>query len=67
MFPAITHPHKGHRFLLDVMARHWTDPDLRLVLLGGAGAADAEVDQAIADLGLATASRAARPGAERAS
>ena len=39
VFPAITHPHKGHRFLLDVMAGAWTDPDLRLVLLGGAGAA----------------------------
>ena len=35
VFPAITHPHKGHRFLLEVMARTWTDPDLRLVLLGG--------------------------------
>ena len=29
VYPAITHPHKNHRFLLQVMARHWTDPDLR--------------------------------------
>ena len=36
VYPAITHPHKNHRFLLELMARHWTDPDLRLVLLGGA-------------------------------
>jgi glycosyltransferase involved in cell wall biosynthesis len=60
VFPAITHPHKGHRFLLDVMARHWTDPDLRLVLLGGAGSADSDVGQAIVDLGLER--RVLRPG-----
>ena len=42
-FPAITHPHKGHGFLLDVMAAHWDDPDLRLVLMGGPGSADDEV------------------------
>ena len=28
VFPAMTHPHKGHRFLLDLMARHWTDRTL---------------------------------------
>lgn len=60
VFPAITHPHKGHRFLLELMANQWSDPDLRLVLLGGAGAADAEVAKAIGDLGLAR--RVLRPG-----
>ncbi len=60
VYPAITHPHKGHRFLLDVMAQHWTDPDLRLVLLGGAGAADAEVAAQIDRLGLEH--RVVRPG-----
>jgi glycosyltransferase involved in cell wall biosynthesis len=60
VFPAITHPHKGHRFLLDVMAQHWDDPDLRLVLLGGVGAADGEVVDAIAARGLAE--RVVRPG-----
>jgi len=60
VFPAITHPHKGHRFLLEVMARKWTDPDLRLVLLGGAGAAAAEVDRAIVEHGLEQ--RVIRPG-----
>mgnify|MGYP001820574330 FL=1 len=53
VFPAITHPHKGHRFLLDVMAQRWNDPDLRLVLLGGIGTADGDVIEAIATLGLA--------------
>ena len=43
VFPAITHPHKGHLFVLDVMARYWDDPDLKLVLIGGAGTADDEV------------------------
>ncbi|MET0578111.1 MAG: glycosyltransferase, partial [Ilumatobacteraceae bacterium] len=60
VFPAITHPHKGHRFLLEVMAAHWSDPDLRLVLLGGAGLAAAEVDRAIVELGLEP--RVVRPG-----
>ena len=60
VLPAITHPHKGHRFLLDAMARHWKDPDLRLVLIGGAGAAEAEVRATIERLGLAD--RVVRPG-----
>ncbi|HSL75158.1 MAG TPA: glycosyltransferase family 1 protein [Ilumatobacteraceae bacterium] len=60
VFPAITHPHKGHRFLLEVMARHWKDPDLRLVLLGGAGSAESEVDAAVRRLGLER--RVVRPG-----
>ena len=52
VLPAITHPHKGHLFLLEVMARYWDDPDLRLVLLGGAGAADEEVTAMIERLEL---------------
>jgi glycosyltransferase involved in cell wall biosynthesis len=60
VYPAITHPHKHHRFLLEVMARHWTDPDLRLVLLGGAGAAEDDVRAALGDLGVAD--RVVRPG-----
>ena len=34
VFPAITHPHKNHRFLLDLLAGPWSDPDLALVLTG---------------------------------
>ena len=60
VYPAITHPHKNHRFLLELMARHWTDPDLRLVMLGGRGAAEAEVVADIARLGLEQ--RVVRPG-----
>lgn len=60
VYPAITHPHKNHRFLLEVMALHWTDPDLRLVLLGGRGAAEAEVAADIVRRGLEH--RVIRPG-----
>ncbi len=60
VYPAITHPHKNHQLLIDVMARHWTDPALRLVLLGGAGAVDADVGRSIIDRGLGD--RVVRPG-----
>lgn len=43
VYPAVTHPHKNHRFLLEMMRTHWKDPDLRLVLTGGEGLAEAEV------------------------
>ncbi|MUH51317.1 MAG: glycosyltransferase [Actinobacteria bacterium] len=52
VLPAVTHPHKGHLFLLDLLASHWTDPSLRLVLTGGRGAADDAVAAAIDRLGL---------------
>jgi glycosyltransferase involved in cell wall biosynthesis len=60
VFPAITHPHKGHDFLLQTMARCWRDPDLRLVLLGGRGAADDAVERTIDACDLR--SRVVRPG-----
>jgi glycosyltransferase involved in cell wall biosynthesis len=60
VFPAMTHPHKGHRFLVGLMATHWKDDDLVLVLLGGRGDADAEVARAIVELGVAD--RVIRPG-----
>ena len=40
VYPAVTHPHKNHELLLQLMAEKWTDPDLRLVLTGGQGAAE---------------------------
>ncbi|HUS41365.1 MAG TPA: glycosyltransferase family 1 protein [Ilumatobacteraceae bacterium] len=60
VYPAITHPHKNHRFLLQLMAERWTDPELRLVLLGGRGSAEGEVIADIARLGLGQ--RVVRPG-----
>lgn len=60
VYPAITHPHKNHALVLTAMARYWTDPDLRLVLLGGQGVAEAAVGAQIAAQGLA--GRVIRPG-----
>jgi glycosyltransferase involved in cell wall biosynthesis len=47
VYPAVTHPHKNHRFLIELLASSWRDPDLRVVLTGGRGAAEAEVTTAI--------------------
>ncbi len=60
VYPAITHPHKGHRFLLDVLATRWRDDDVTMVLLGGRGAGDEAVASAVTDLGLDD--RVVRPG-----
>jgi alpha-1,3-rhamnosyl/mannosyltransferase len=60
VYPAITHPHKQHRFLLDLLAGPWSDPDLVLVLLGGRGRAEDDVAAAIAALDLGP--RVIRPG-----
>jgi len=46
VYPAITHPHKGHRVLIDMLAH--LDPEIALVLVGGAGAAEPEIRAAIA-------------------
>jgi glycosyltransferase involved in cell wall biosynthesis len=48
IYPAITHAHKNHRFLVDLLGTAWTDPDLALVLLGGRGMADDDVSAAVA-------------------
>lgn len=45
VYPAVTHPHKNHRFLLSLLGSHWVDPDVRLVLTGGSGAAEGDVTQ----------------------
>lgn len=44
VYPAVTHPHKNHRFLLTLMREKWTDPDLRLVLPGGIGSAEGDIE-----------------------
>ena len=49
VYPAVTHPHKGHRFLIDVADRHWSHLGVRLVLMGGVGAADSDVRRRLAD------------------
>jgi len=45
LFPAVTWPHKGHKFLIKVM--ELTEPDVTLVLTGSKGQAHSEVMQCI--------------------
>lgn len=55
VFPAITHPHKNHQFLLKMMSQGnklWTDEQLRVVFAGSAGAHDGSVRAMVNDLGL---------------
>ncbi len=40
MYPAITHPHKNHRLLVELLAGPWAGRDLRVVCTGGRGAAE---------------------------
>ena len=56
-FPAITHPHKNHLFLLDLMADgvgDFADPDLVLVCAGAQGNTENAVASAITERGLAS-------------
>lgn len=55
VFPAITHPHKNHQFLLTMMSEGnelWRDESLRVVFAGSAGSHDAVVRAMVKDLGL---------------
>ncbi len=55
VFPAITHPHKNHRFLLALMAKgneSWQDEKLRLVCAGSAGSHQSAVQTLINELNL---------------
>jgi glycosyltransferase involved in cell wall biosynthesis len=49
VYPAITHPHKGHEVLISAITAHL--PDAVLVLCGGAGAAEQSVRAAIGSSG----------------
>jgi glycosyltransferase involved in cell wall biosynthesis len=49
VYPAVTNPHKNHRFLIDLMSSKWRDPELRLVLTGGCGSAEGAVRVAAGD------------------
>ncbi len=58
IYPAITHRHKGHTVLVEMM-RH-VDPELVLVLIGGVGSAEKSVGVAIDRAGMGR--RVIRPG-----
>lgn len=55
VFPAITHPHKNHLFLLELLAAGegaWGDGQMKVVFAGSAGSAEQEVRDAVAQRGL---------------
>jgi glycosyltransferase involved in cell wall biosynthesis len=43
VYPAVTHPHKNHQFLFDLLATKWQEADQLLVLIGGSGTAEGVV------------------------
>ena len=49
VYPAVTHPHKNHGFLIDVADRHWSHLGVKLVLMGGAGGAETSVRHQLTD------------------
>ncbi|MSO38772.1 MAG: glycosyltransferase family 1 protein [Ilumatobacteraceae bacterium] len=49
VMPAITHPHKGHHFLLNVMKKFWAQEGICLVLIGGEGLAEESVQQRLSE------------------
>jgi alpha-1,3-rhamnosyl/mannosyltransferase len=52
VYPAVTHPHKSHDFLLEVQRRYWNEQGMTLVLIGGEGAAEPKVREKLVDQGL---------------
>lgn len=62
VYPAMTAPHKRHDFLVTLMERHWIDPQLRLVLIGGSGAAELALAERLAALPAEVRDRIVRPG-----
>lgn len=62
VFPAMTAPHKNHAFLVGLMREQWTDPSLRLVFIGGRGAADDQLAGLIATAPDHVRDRIVRPG-----
>ena len=46
VYPAVTHPHKNHQFLIDLLSTEWHDADVLLVLIGGSGSTEGAVQSA---------------------
>jgi alpha-1,3-rhamnosyl/mannosyltransferase len=47
VYPAVTHPHKGHDFLLDVQEKYWVEQGITLVLMGGVGIVEDRLQERI--------------------
>lgn len=52
VFPAMTHPHKNHEFLLELLAHEWRDDDFVVVFAGGEGRAEERVMTRARELGV---------------
>jgi len=50
LIPAITHPHKNHEFLLQLLANEWRNEDVKLVMVGGNGLAESHIQSLIAEM-----------------
>lgn len=53
IYPAITHPHKNHAFLVDLLAGPWRDSGVHLLFIGGEGRGHAALMSRIASSGIA--------------
>jgi alpha-1,3-rhamnosyl/mannosyltransferase len=53
IYPAMTHPHKNHAFLVNLLAGPWKNRSEHLVFIGSAGRAHEELLALIAQIGLA--------------
>jgi alpha-1,3-rhamnosyl/mannosyltransferase len=52
VFPAITHPHKNHEFLLELLANEWCHEDVVVIMAGGEGLAEEKVLNKARSLGV---------------
>lgn len=52
IYPAMTHPHKNHRFLVDLLAGPWRDSGVHLLFIGGPGRGHNELTSQIARSGV---------------
>ena len=48
-----THPHKNHEFLLRLVANEWRNEDVKLVMVGGSGLAESQIQSLISEFGVA--------------
>jgi glycosyltransferase involved in cell wall biosynthesis len=53
IYPAITHPHKNHAFLVDLLSGPWRDSDVHLLFIGGEGRGHAALTARIVSSGVA--------------
>lgn len=53
IYPAITHPHKNHAFLVELLAGAWRSSDVHLLFIGGEGRGHADLLSRVASSGVA--------------